>query len=123
MASSTVTLHRWSDIPEEQINPLIARRFITADRVTMAHFVLKRGSVVPQHSHENEQVSYIISGALKFILEGREIVVKGGEVLQIPPHVPHAAEAIEDCVAIDVFSPVRQDWVDKTDTYFNRQPK
>jgi quercetin dioxygenase-like cupin family protein len=123
MASSTVTLHRWSDIPAEQINPSIARRFITADRVTIAHFVLKRGGVVPQHSHENEQVSYIISGALKFIFEGREIVVKAGEVLQIPPNVPHAAETLEDVVAIDVFSPVREDWVNKTDTYFNRQQK
>jgi quercetin dioxygenase-like cupin family protein len=120
-SASTVTLHRWSDIPQEQINPLIARRFITAERVTLAHFELKRGSVVPQHAHENEQVSYIVSGALKFLFDGREIVVRGGEVLQIPPNVPHAAEAVEDCVAIDVFSPVRQDWVDKTDTYFQRK--
>ena len=117
----TVTLHRWSDIPQEQINPLIARRFITAERVTMAHFELKRGSVVPRHAHEHEQVRYIISGALKFLLDGKEVVVRGGEVLQIPPNVPHAAEAVEDCVAIDVFSPVRQDWVDKTDNYFQRK--
>ncbi len=115
-----VTLHRWNDVMEEHINPLIARRFITADRLTLARFELKRGSVVPQHAHENEQVSYIVSGALKFIVDGRDIIVKSGEVLQIPPNVPHAAEAVEDTLAIDVFSPVRQDWVDRTDTYFQR---
>jgi quercetin dioxygenase-like cupin family protein len=116
----SVTLHRWNDITEEQINPLIARRFITADRLTLARFELKRGSVVPQHAHENEQVSYIVSGALKFIVDGGDVVVRAGEVLQIPPNVPHAAEAIEDTLAIDVFTPVRQDWVDRTDTYFQR---
>jgi quercetin dioxygenase-like cupin family protein len=116
----SVTLHRWDDIIEEQINPLIARRFITAERLTLARFELKRGSIVPQHAHENEQVSYIISGALKFIVDGSPVVVRGGEVLQIPPNVPHAAEAIEDTLAIDVFTPVRQDWVDRTDTYFQR---
>ena len=116
----TVKHHRWDDITEEQINPLIARRFITADRLTLARFELKRGSVVPQHAHENEQVSYIVTGALKFIVDGSNIIVRSGEVLQIPPNVPHAAEAIEDTLAIDVFTPVRQDWVDRTDTYFQR---
>ena len=86
MASGVVTLHRWDDIPAEQINPTISRQFITAERVTVARFEIKRG----------------------------------GEVLQIAPHVPHAAEAIEDTVAIDVFSPTRQDWVNKTDNYFQR---
>ena len=116
----TVIHHRWDDITPEQINSTISRQYITAERVTMARFELKRGAVVPQHAHENEQVSYIISGALKFILEGRDIIVRGGEVLHIPPNLPHAAEAIEDTLAIDVFSPLRQDWVDKTDTYFRR---
>ncbi len=116
----TVIHHRWDDITPEQINSTISRQYITAERVTMARFELKRGAVVPQHAHENEQVSYIISGALKFIFEGRDIIARGGEVLQIPPNVPHAAEAIEDTLAIDVFSPVRQDWIDKTDSYFRR---
>ena len=120
ITSSSVTHHRWSDIAPEQINPAIARQFITADRVTVGRFELKRGAVVPQHAHENEQVSYIVSGALKFTIDGRDIVVKGGEVLQIPSAVPHSAEAMEDTLAIDVFCPVRQDWVDKTDTYFQR---
>ncbi|HYU80770.1 MAG TPA: cupin domain-containing protein, partial [Vicinamibacterales bacterium] len=119
-ASMTVIHHRWDDITPEQINSTVSRQYITAERVTMARFELKRGAVVPQHAHENEQVSYIISGALKFIFEGRDIIARGGEVLQIPPNVPHAAEAIEDTLAIDVFSPVRQDWIDKTDSYFRR---
>ena len=118
--NSTIAHHRWSDIPSEQINASIARQFITGDRVTVARFELKRGGVVPRHAHENEQVSYIVSGALKFVLDDREIIVRGGELIQIAPNVPHAAEVVEDCVAIDVFSPVRQDWIDKTDTYFRR---
>ena len=116
----TVIHRRWDDITPEQINSTISRRYITAERVTMARFELMRGAVVPQHAHENEQVSYVISGALKFIFEGRDIIARGGDVLQIPPNVPHAAEAIEDTLAIDVFSPVRQDWIDKTDHYFRR---
>ena len=118
--AATVTLHRWDDIAEERINPLIARQFITGERLTVARFELKRGSIVLRHSHDSEQLSYILSGALKFILDGRELVVKGGEVLQIPPNLPHAAEALEDTHAIDVFSPIRQDWIDKTDTYLQR---
>jgi quercetin dioxygenase-like cupin family protein len=112
--------HRWNDIAPEQINASIVRQFITAERVTIARFELARGGIVPRHAHENEQVSYIVSGALKFVFDDREVVVRGGELIQIPPNVPHAAEVVEDCVAIDVFSPVRQDWIDRTDTYFQR---
>jgi quercetin dioxygenase-like cupin family protein len=117
---NTAVHHRWSDITPEQINASIARQFITGERVTVARFELKRGGVVPRHAHENEQVSYVVSGVLKFTFDGSEIVVRGGEVVQIPPNVPHAVDVVEDCVAIDVFSPVRQDWIDKTDTYFRR---
>jgi len=118
--TNTAVHHRWSDIPPEQINASIARQFITGDRVTLARFELTRGAVVPRHAHENEQVSYVVSGVLKFRFDDGEIVVRGGEVVQIPPNVPHAVDVVEDCVAIDVFSPVRQDWIDKTDTYFRR---
>lgn len=121
ISTASVVHHRWSDIPAEQINPSIARQFVSGERVTIARFELARGGVVPRHSHENEQVSYIVSGALKFVMDDREIVVRGGELIQIPPNVPHSAEVVEDCVAIDVFSPVRQDWIDKTDTYFTRE--
>jgi quercetin dioxygenase-like cupin family protein len=119
-SSHTVIHHRWSDIAAEQITPAISRQFITGERVTVARFELKRGGVVPTHSHLSEQVTFVISGALKFKMDGREVVVKGGEVLQIPGTVPHEVEVVEDTLVVDVFSPVRQDWVDKTDTYFGR---
>ena len=120
MALSTVTHHRWSEVVPEQINASIVRRYITAERVTVARFELTRGGVVPMHSHENEQVSIVLDGALRFRIDGREVVVRGGEAMQIPPNVPHEVEVVEDTVVIDVFSPIRQDWIDKTDTYFRR---
>jgi quercetin dioxygenase-like cupin family protein len=112
--------YRWNDVPSEQINDTIARRYITGDRVTVARFELKRGGVVARHSHENEQVSYVVSGVLNFKIAGEEIVVRAGEVVQIPSWVEHEVHVLEDSVAIDVFSPVRQDWIDKTDSYFRR---
>jgi quercetin dioxygenase-like cupin family protein len=112
--------HRWSDVPSEQINESIARRFITGDSVTVGRFELKRGGVVPVHSHANEQISMVISGALRFRIDGRETLVKAGEVMQIAGHVAHEVEVVEDTIVVDVFSPVRQDWIDKTDNYFKR---
>jgi quercetin dioxygenase-like cupin family protein len=120
-SSAAVVHHRWSDIAPEEITPEISRRFITGDRVTVARFELKRGGVVPMHSHLSEQVTFVISGALKFTMEGRQLVVKSGEVLQIPGNVPHEVEVVEDTLVVDVFSPVRQDWVDGTDAYFGRK--
>jgi quercetin dioxygenase-like cupin family protein len=120
MAAATVVHHRWSDVAAEQINPDISRRFISGDRVTVARFELKRGGVVPAHAHASEQVSFVVSGALKFRLDGRDVVVRGGEVLQIPGGVAHEVEILEDSLVVDVFSPVRQDWIDKTDSYFAR---
>jgi len=118
--NTTVVHHSWSNIPAEQINPSISRQFITGDRVTVARFELKRGGIVPMHAHENEQVSFVLDGALKFKIDGREIIVRGGEVLQIPGTVPHEVEVLEDTLVVDVFSPIRQDWIDKTHTYFRR---
>src|SRR3954468_8940255 len=112
--------HRWTDMKSEQINPTIARRFITADSVTIGRFELKKGGIVPSHAHPNEQVSIVLSGALLFRIDGREMVVKAGEVMQIPGNVAHEVEVLEDTLAIDVFNPVRQDWIDKTDSYFKR---
>ena len=111
---------RWVDIPNEQINESIARRFITGDSVTIGRFELKQGGVVPSHSHANEQVSIVLSGALLFKIDGRETVVRAGEVMQIPGNAAHEVEVLEDTLVVDVFSPVRQDWIDKTDTYFTR---
>jgi quercetin dioxygenase-like cupin family protein len=112
--------HRWADIATEQITDTVARRFITADSVTVGRFELKKGGVVPTHAHPNEQISMVMSGVLLFRIDGRETTVKAGEIMQIPGNVPHEVAVIEDAVAIDVFSPVRQDWIDKTDTYFKR---
>ena len=120
MSVATATPHRWSDIPSEQITAAIGRRYITADRVTVARFELKRGGIVPMHSHENEQLSIVVDGALRFKINGGDVVVRGGEVMQIPPNVPHEVEVVEDTLVFDVFSPVRQDWIDKTDNYFRR---
>jgi quercetin dioxygenase-like cupin family protein len=119
MTQQVTAVHsRWSDIPSEQLNSATARKYLTGDRVTVARFELKRGGIVPRHSHENEQVSCVLSGALKFKLNGQEILVGEGEVLRIPGWLEHEVEVIEDAVVIDVFSPVRQDWIDKTDDYF-----
>ena len=115
-----MTHHRWNDVPREQMNDAIVRQYITGDRVTIARLEMQRGGIVPEHAHENEQVSYVISGTLKFTMEGRDIIVGPGELLQIPGKVPHAVEVLEDSLTIDVFSPIRQDWIDKTDTYFKR---
>ena len=112
--------HRWADVPAEQINPAISRQYISADRVPVARFELKQGGVVPVHAHENEQISFVISGALKFTIDSRDIIVRAGELLQIPSRVPHGVGVLEDTLVVDVFSPVRQDWIDKTDTYFRR---
>jgi len=112
--------HRWADVPSEQINESIARRFITGDSVTVARFELKQGGVVPSHSHPNEQISIVLSGMLLFKIDGRDIVVKAGEMMQIPGNVAHEVSVLEDTLVFDVFSPVRQDWIDKTDTYFKR---
>ena len=120
MQSETVVHHRWTDIAAEQLNESVARQYITADRVTIARFELKRGGVVPRHAHENEQVSMVLSGALLFKIDGREVTIRSGDVMQIPGNVPHEVEVLEDALVIDVFSPIRQDWTDKTDTYFRR---
>jgi quercetin dioxygenase-like cupin family protein len=113
--------YRWVDVPNEQITDAIARRFITGDSVTVGRFELKRGGRVPSHSHANEQVSIVLSGALRFTIADQETVVRAGEVMQIPGHAPHEVEVLEDTLVVDVFSPVRQDWIDKTDTYFKEK--
>jgi quercetin dioxygenase-like cupin family protein len=113
--------YRWSDLPAEEITTAITRRYLTGERVTVARFELMRGGVVPRHSHENEQVSCVLSGALRFVFDGREVVVGAGEVMQIPGGVAHEVTVLEDALVLDVFCPVRQDWIDGTDTYFKRK--
>jgi unsaturated pyranuronate lyase len=118
-----VTFHRWDDMPKEAVNELLDRRLITGDRMMLAHVYLKKGCVVPRHQHENEQLTYILDGALKFWIgedEKETLIVRSGEVLVIPPNVWHKAEALENTLDVDVFSPPRQDWLDKTDAYLRR---
>jgi quercetin dioxygenase-like cupin family protein len=107
----------WNTIPLEDLNPLLQRQFVVGQEIMLARVLLKKGCVVPEHSHHNEQLTYILEGALKFWIDSREIVVKAGEVLCIPAHMPHKAEAIEDTVDLDVFCPPRADWIGKTDQY------
>ena len=108
---------KWNDIEVEQLNPLIGRQFVVGKNVMIARILLKKGANVPLHQHHNEQVSYILEGALEFLIAGERIVVRAGEVLCIPPNVPHEANALEDTVDLDVFNPPRADWINKTDQY------
>jgi quercetin dioxygenase-like cupin family protein len=121
MAQGPVTFHRWDDMPHEVVTDVITRKIVTGEREMIAQVFLKKGAIVPAHSHESEQISYILSGALKFTIGGREVVVEAGEVLVIPSWAEHMAEALEDTVDLDVFSPIRQDWLDHTDDYFHRK--
>jgi quercetin dioxygenase-like cupin family protein len=117
---SDVTFSRWADVELEQVNPLLSRKLMTGDRVQLAQVFLKKGCIVPRHSHENEQFTYILEGALRFWIgedEGRQLDVRAGEVLHIPSNVPHKAEALEDTLDLDVFAPPRADWLAKTDAY------
>ena len=107
----------WDSVELEDLNPLLQRHFIVGKSVMLARVLLKKGCIVPEHSHHNEQITYILEGALKFWIDGKEIVVKAGEVLTIPPDMPHKAEALVDTVDLDVFNPPRADWINGTDQY------
>ena len=107
----------WNTIPLEDLNPLLQRQFVVGQEIMLARVLLKKGCIVPEHSHHNEQLTYILEGALKFWIDGQEIIVNAGETLCIPSHMPHKAEALEDTVDLDVFAPPRADWIDKTDQY------
>jgi len=122
-AKSEVSFYRWDSMKKERVSDMLERRLITGDRMMLAHVYLKKGCIVPKHSHENEQLTYILEGALKFWIGedgAREITVSAGEVLLIPSNVPHKAEALEETLDVDVFSPPRQDWLDKKDDYLRR---
>ena len=107
----------WQTVPLEDLNPLLQRHFVVGEDMMLARVLLKKGCIVPEHSHQNEQITYILEGALKFWIDGKVIVVKAGEVLLIPRQMPHKAEALEDTVDLDVFNPPRKDWIEKTDKY------
>ena len=122
-STNDVTFYRWDSMRKERVSDMLERRLITGERMMLAHVYLKKGCIVPKHSHENEQLTYILEGALKFWIGedgSEEITVRAGEVLLIPSHVPHKAEALEETLDVDVFSPPRQDWLDKKDDYLRR---
>ncbi len=118
------THHRWDRMPKERVTDLLDRRLITGERMMLAHVYLKKGCIVPKHSHENEQLTYILEGCLRFWLgedQQETLDVRAGEVLHIPGHLPHKAEALEDTLDVDVFSPPRADWLNKTDDYLRQK--
>jgi len=121
--SRDVSFYRWDDMAKEKVSDMLDRRLITGDRMMLAHVYLKKGCIVPKHSHENEQLTYILEGALRFWIgedQKKEVIVSAGEVLHIPSNVPHKAEALEDTLDVDIFSPPRQDWLEKSDAYLRR---
>jgi quercetin dioxygenase-like cupin family protein len=111
----------WNQVEREVLTPLFERQLIVGQEIMLARILLRKGCVVPMHSHENEQVSTIIDGELKFLIDGKEIVVRSGEVLTIPSNMPHEAFALRDTLGIDVFHPPRADWINKTDSYLRKK--
>ena len=123
MDQRAVTFYCWEDMPKEKVSDMLDRRLITGDRIMLTHVYLKKGAIVPQHSHENEQITYILEGGLRFWIgedESEVIDLNAGDVLHIPSHVKHKAEALSDTIDVDIFSPPRQDWLDKTDDYLRQ---
>jgi quercetin dioxygenase-like cupin family protein len=123
MSKHGVTFYRWTDMPKEDVTPTLSRRLITGDRMMLAHVYLKKGCIVPRHQHENEQLTYILEGSLHFWIgedESEEVIVGPGEVLHLPSMVWHKAVALADTLDIDVFSPPRADWLNKTDDYLRK---
>jgi unsaturated pyranuronate lyase len=110
----------WERLEAEKLNDKITRQMLFGEKAMLARIVLKRGAIVPRHSHVNEQITWIVSGALKLIFDDGERTLRDGQMLLIPANLPHAAEAMEDTVDIDIFAPPREDWIHKTDAYLRR---
>ena len=122
--ASKAVWYCWDKMPKERVSDTLERRLVTGERMMLAHVYLKKGAVVPKHSHDNEQLTYILEGALHFWIGAdrkEEVIVRAGEVLVIPSNVPHEAVALEDTLDVDVFSPPRQDWLNGTDSYFHKK--
>jgi quercetin dioxygenase-like cupin family protein len=118
--TQTHTFQTWESVPLEKMSDLISRKIITGEKAMVAQVFLKKDAVVPEHQHESEQITYILEGALKFDIEGKEVIVRKGEVLHIPSYVPHRAVALEDTLDLDIFAPIRTDWLAKDDSYLRR---
>ena len=120
MSNNGVRKLVWSEVPKEQLTPMITRQVVTGEKAMAGMIALKKGAYVPKHSHESEQLTYVFEGSLRLIVAGQEFVVKAGEILVIPSFVEHEATALEDTLELDIFSPIRKDWLDGTDTYFKK---
>jgi quercetin dioxygenase-like cupin family protein len=120
MASSPVRLHRWDEIALDKVTEMLSRKVVSGAREMLVQVYVKRGCLVPMHAHDSEQMTYVLQGALKFVIEGEEITVREGEVLHIPSGVAHQAEALEDTFELDVFSPIRQGWLEPADDFTRR---
>src|SRR4026207_885394 len=119
MSDDAVRLHRWDEIALEKVTEMLSRKVVTGDREMLVQSYVKRGCLVPLHAHDSEQMTYVLQGALKFLINGEEITVREGEVLHIPSWVEHQAEALDGSFELDLFSPIRQDWLDHTNDYFH----
>jgi quercetin dioxygenase-like cupin family protein len=113
-------VYRWDGVKKEQMNPLLTRQVIHTEKMTLSRLECKKGCVVPEHSHPNEQISVAESGSMRFVLAGKEVILRAGDTLQIPPNVPHWVEALEDSVGLDIFSPPREDWLRGDDSYLRK---
>src|SRR5438046_7535912 len=116
MTQTSVRLHRWDEIALEKVTEMLSRKIVSGDREMMVQSYVKRGCLVPMHAHESEQMTYVLHGALKFLVGGEEITVREGEVLHIPAGIQHQAEALEDTFELDVFSPLRLGWLSGGDS-------
>ena len=120
MTDQTATLYNWEKVPLERLNNKISRKLVTSDRMMVAHVYIEKDGIVPKHSHHNEQITYVLEGALRFLLgedQDEEVFVRSGEVLVIPSNLPHSALALEDTLDVDIFNPPREDWLDGSDAY------
>ena len=125
MNTANASHYSWEKIPSEQLNNDLDRKMITGDNMMLAHIHLKKDGFVPKHSHHNEQITYVLTGAFKFLMgadQDEEVIVRAGEVLVIPSHLPHSAVALEDSLSLDIFSPPREDWLDGSDAYLRERP-
>jgi len=110
----------WESVKKEIMNEKLTRRVVHGEKITVAQLDLSKDCSVPEHHHENEQICVVLQGALKFNLDGQDVVKRGGEVLVIPSNVPHNVVALEDSIVIDIFSPIRQDWLSGNDNYLRK---
>src|ERR1700757_3550217 len=109
--------YTWEEMEMEKMSECIGRKIIAGEKAMVAQVFLAKGAVVPEHHHESEQITYILEGALEFEIGGKKTVVGKCELLRIPSNVPHMAVALEDTLDLDIFSPIRHDWLKKDDAY------